>query len=145
MQKNIKPRIHVSEQGQSSLEFIVVLAFFMFLISWMFLTAPLFHIAIEVRQAAYDCAFSAVQTKSQEQGYLQGMVAGTTSFAASGLSSDRATIRVSGNWDTGGLVTCRASYNVPLESFPLRQVAPVPGQISYSYSLPVQKYKSKWE
>jgi len=145
MQHVTQSQFRQSEKGQSSLEFIVVLTFFMFLISWMFLSAPMFHMAIAVRQAAYDCAFSAVQSLSQEQGYMQGVVAGQQSFAASGLNSNRATVTPLGNWDRGGLVTCRVTYSVPLENFPLRRVAPVPSTLEYSYSLPLQKYKSKWQ
>ncbi|MGD2026420.1 MAG: hypothetical protein PVI99_01275 [Anaerolineales bacterium] len=139
------PWVHRSEQGQASLEFIVVLTFFMFLISWMFLSAPMFHIAIAVRQAAYDCAFSAVQSLSHEQGYMQGQIAGRQSFDAFGLDSNRAAVALLGNWDREGLVTCRVAYRVPLENFPLRQVAPVPAVLEYSYSLPIQKYKSIWQ
>ena len=117
----------------------------MFLISWLFLSAPLFHISIAVRQAAYDCAFSAVQTLSQEQGYMQGIVAGEQSFDSFGLSSKRATITVHGNWNRGGLVTCKVAYSLPLNNFPLRKVANVPPVLQYAYSLPIQEYKSKWK
>ena len=134
-----------SEKGQASLEFIVVLTFFMFLISWMFMVAPMFHMAIAIRQAAYDCAFSAVQSLDQDQGYMQGMITGQQSIASFGLNSNRATVSVRGNWDRGGLVTCRVTYDVPLENYPLKQVAPVPDTLEYAYSLPIQSYKSKWQ
>lgn len=134
-----------SERGQASLEFVVVLTFFMFLISWMFMVGPMFHISIAIRQAAYDCAFSAVQSLDTNQGYMQGKVTGQQSIESFGLDSRRATVSVLGDWNRGGLVTCRVAYDVPLENYPLKQVAQVPGTLEYSYSLPVQMYKSKWQ
>ena len=145
MKKITQLKVVKNEQGQASLEFIVVLTFFMFLVAWMFLVGPLFHISIAVRQSAYDCAFSAAQSLSTEQGYMQGMVTGQDSIEAFGLNSKRATVSVIGNWDRGGLVTCRVTYDVPLENYPLKQVAQVPETLEYSYSLPVELYKSKWQ
>jgi len=138
-------RADTPASGQAVLEMAVVIPLLALLLAAAIAFGPMIYVRLAVQQAAYDCALSAAQSLDGSRGSSQGMQSARQSFTMFNLQPGRADIRVYGDWERGGTVSCDVSYHIAAGAFPFHGLVPVPDTISHSLELPVQANKSRWK
>ena len=148
-----KPKIkHLwrDQRGQSvTAEFLlVILLIVLFLGIAMFLT-KVRPAQVTVAAAARACARQAEASLSQPRSLAQAESAARIALTAGHLDPGRGQVIVTplGPWDRFAQVSCEVRYTVDLRAVPLLRVfAPSPDlQLRSSYTVSVDRHKSRWE
>jgi Flp pilus assembly protein TadG len=136
---------HDSQNGQSYVEFIIVLPLFLIVIAGIIGFGRLLYTKLAVEAAAWSGARHAVATLDRDRGINQAHQATRHTLSGFALDPDSADTHVTvwGQWGRGTQVAVRVCYTVPPPPIPMGDTL-LSSQICAEQTMPVYRWKSEW-
>ena len=133
------------QQGQSYIEFIIVLPLFLMVIAAVVGFGRLLYAKLAVEAAAWSGARHAVATIDRDRGVSQANTAARHTLSGFALDPESAHTQVTywGQWGRGTQIAVQVCYDVPPPLIPLGDTL-APSQICAEQTMPVYRFKSEW-